>query len=165
MASTNAAIRAALTVGAIVAALACDHVALFISTAPSGISGNVCITGVWVGSAADSTGAVMGAGPTGSSANAVTWRVTQTGDAFTGTIEFAGYPARTPMTVSGTIARTTATFTMSMPRGAIAPVTCSAVAHGVFEMDDRLTRMRGTYSGSNSCLGAFDRGNVSLVRR
>jgi hypothetical protein len=93
----------------------------------------------------------------------MTWQITQTGHTFTGTMQFPGYGAMG--TVSGTINGRTATFTMTMPSGGMMTATCTAAGSGTFEMDDLMTQMHGTYSGSNACSGPFDHGQMFLNRR
>jgi len=123
------------------------------------------ITGTWVGASADSTGTMMGAGLSASMMAGTTWKITQTGNAFTGVMQFPGYGMRAPMTVSGTINGTTATFVMTIPAGSMMTGGCAALASGTFDMDDLMTQMHGTYAGSNTCEGPFDHGQLSLARR
>ncbi len=123
------------------------------------------MTGTWTGSASDSTGSMMGAGMSASMMSGMTWQITQTGNTFTGSMQFAGYGARSTMTVSGTITGKTATFTMTMPGGSMMTGSCTATANGTFDFDDLMTQMRGTYTGTNGCSGAFDRGQMSMTRR
>ena len=92
----------------------------------------------------------------------MTWNVTQTGNKFTGTMQFAGHPRHGAMTVSGTVNGSTATFTMTMPGGMM--MNCPAVATGTVDINEFMTRMHGTYNGANECTGPFDRGVVSLTR-
>ena len=133
---------------------------------PSGpTAGAAGITGTWIGQASDSTGTMMGAGMSPSMMGNMTWQITQTGNSFTGTMQFPGYAGRGPMTVSGTISGNTATFTMTMPSGSMMTATCTAVANGTFDIDDLFTQMHGTYAGTNMCGGPFDHGQMSMVRR
>ena len=126
------------------------------------------ITGTWVGTAADSSGSMMGAGMSSSAAAAMTWQLTQNGTAFSGTVQFPGYGAMgmsVSMSVSGTITGKTATFTMTMPAGSMMSGACSATATGSFDMDDLMDQMHGTYSGANTCSGPFNQGQMSMTRR
>jgi len=68
------------------------------------------------------------------------------------------------MTVSGTMSGHSGTFTMTMPSGSMMMAGCTAGASGTFDMDDLMTQMHGTYSGTNSCTGAFDHGQMSFHR-
>lgn len=123
------------------------------------------LTGTWSGASSDSSGSMMGAGLTTSMMNSATWQVTQNGSAFTGSMQFQGYGGG-PMTVSGTVSGHTGTFTMTVPTGSMMMNgTCNATAMGTFDMDDLMTQMHGTYTGTNTCSGAFDHGQVSLTRR
>ncbi len=130
---------------------------------PSG-SGQTVMSGAWSGAFSDSTGSMMGAGLSPAMMNNATWDITQTGSTFSGTMRFAGYMARGPMTVSGTIAGTTANFTMTIPVGSMMSGACTATATGTFDMDDLMTQMHGVYTGSNTCTGPFDHGQLSLQR-
>lgn len=127
---------------------------------------NTAITGAWVGTTSDSTGTMMGAGLSPSMMSNMTWQITQNGNAFTGVMQFPGYAGMMGgvMTVSGTINGKTATFTMTMPSGSMMTATCSAVANGTLDLDDLMTQMHGTYSGSNSCTGLFNQGQMSMTR-
>ena len=127
---------------------------------PSGTS----LTGTWVGQALDSSGTMMGAGMSASMMGNMTWQITQTDNSFTGTMQFPGYPGHGPMTVSGTINGSTATFTMTMPSGSMMTATCTAVANGTFDINDLFTQMHGTYAGTNMCGGPFDHGQMSMLR-
>jgi hypothetical protein len=131
---------------------------------PSG-SSTTAITGAWVGQASDSSGTMMGAGMSTAMMANMTWQITQTGDSFTGTMQFPGYAGPGPMTIAGTISGHTATFTMTMPRGGMMTATCSAVANGIFDIDDLFTQMHGSYAGTNMCGGPFDHGQLSMTRR
>ena len=123
------------------------------------------MAGTWVGTASDSTGTMMGAGLSTSMMGNVTWQITQMGNTFTGVMQFPGYGGMGGvMTVSGTINGRTATFTMTMPGGSMMTATCTAVASGTFDLDDLMTQMHGTYSGSNSCTGPFNQGQMSMAR-
>ena len=134
-------------------------------TAPSmtGPSATSTMTGSWVGTASDSTGSMMGAGLTVSMMNNTTWTVTQSGSSFSATMRFAGYMGG-PIAVSGVMNGHSGTFTMSMPSGSMMSGSCAATATGTFDMDDMMTEFRGTYSGMNTCNGAFDRGQVFMHR-
>lgn len=119
------------------------------------------MTGTWTGAASDSTGSMMGAGLTSAMMASTTWTVTQNGNAFSGTMQFPGHMGG-GMTVSGTMNGTTGTFTMTMSPGSMMSGFCSATATGTFDMDDMMTQFHGTYTGTNSCTGPFDHGDLSL---
>jgi hypothetical protein len=51
-----------------------------------------------------------------------------------------------------------------MPTGTMMTAMCSAVANGTFDIDDLMTQMHGTYSGSNTCAEAFDHGQMSMTK-
>jgi threonine dehydrogenase-like Zn-dependent dehydrogenase len=96
----------------------------------------------------------------------MTWNVTQTGTSFNGTVQFAGYQGGT-MRVTGDVMDHSATFTLSMPMGSMPMMgsACAATATGTIDMDDMVARMQGTYAGTNTCTGPFDRGQLSMTRR
>jgi hypothetical protein len=123
------------------------------------------VTGTWVGTTTDSSGSMMGAGLTPAMMNSAQWTITQSGSMFSGTMKFPGYTGMmgTPMTITGTMTGHTGTFTMTMPAGSMMG-SCSATASGTFDVDDMITQMHGTYSGMNSCSGAFDQGQMSFHR-
>jgi hypothetical protein len=107
---------------------------------------------------------MMGAGLSPAMMSGMTWQITQTGNTFTGTMQFPGYAGHASMSVSGTINGSTATFTMSVPSGGMMMGSCTAMANGTFDINQFMTEMHGTYSGSNTCTGPFDHGQLSLSR-
>jgi hypothetical protein len=120
------------------------------------------VAGTWTGASSDSTGSMMGAGLSASMMSGMTWQLTQSGNTFTGTMSFPGYGGHT-MTVSGTIDGRSGTFTMMVPAGSMMMAGCTATATGSFDMDDLMDQIHGTYSGSNTCTGPFDHGEISLT--
>jgi hypothetical protein len=136
---------------------------------PTGAS---TVAGTWVGTAADSSGTTMGMstgsmgmGMPGGSMGTMTWQMTQTGGTFTGTVSFANYHGNSPMQVSGTMNGKTGTFTMTMPSGTMPMAGCSGQAAGTFDMDDMMVKMTGSYTGSTSCTGPFDHGQMTMNRQ
>jgi hypothetical protein len=127
-------------------------------TSPAKPTPAATITGTWVGSASDSSGTMMGSG---TSMGGATWSLSQTGSTFSGTMSMGG---RTTGTMSGTLTGHTGTYTMTMSPGSMMTAGCSATATGTFDMDDMMTEFRGTYSGTNSCTGAFDHGDLAMHR-
>lgn len=133
-----------------------------VGPSPSGPSAS--LAGMWSGSLADSSGSVMDAGLSASMMGQMTWQITQTGNIFTGVMQFAGYARHEPMRISGTIDGATATFTMTMPSGSMMRMNCTATATGTFAINELMTQLHGTYAGSNTCSGPFDHGHMSLSR-
>lgn len=133
------------------------------SSMPNSPTATATITGSWAGTASDSTGSMMGAGLTTSMMGNMSGTITQNGNTFSGTMRFAGYMGG-PMTVSGTMNGHSGTFTMTMPSASMMSGTCSATGTGTFDMDDMMTNFQGTYTGTNSCSGMFDHGQVSMHR-
>lgn len=107
----------------------------------------------------------MGAGLTTSMMNGTTWQISQNGSTFSGSMQFPGYNGGM-MNVSGTVAGHSGSFTMTIPAGSMMMNrSCSAMANGTFDMDDLMTQMHATYTGSNTCSGPFDHGQMSMTRR
>jgi hypothetical protein len=122
------------------------------------------VTGTWAGAASDSStsagaGTVMGQ----SSMGAMTWPLTQSGSTVTGSMSFAGMAGRTPGSVSGTMSGEDMTFAMDMPTNSMMSTGCSARATGTAHFNG--TTMTGTYTGTNSCTGAFTSGQMTMTRR
>ena len=135
-------------------------------------TGTSAATGTWVGTAVDSSGATMGMsmgsmgmGMPGGSMGNMTWQVTQTGTTFTGTVSFANYRGNGSMQVSGTMNGRTGTFTMTMPNGTMPMAGCSGQVTGTFDMDDMMVTMTGAYTGSTTCSGPFDHGQMTMRRQ
>lgn len=133
------------------------------STSPTGPSGQT-MSGSWIGSTADSSGSMMGAGLTSAQMTNAQWMVTQNGISFSGTMQFPGYMMGRTMTVTGTMSGHSGRFTMTIPAGSMMMTGCTATASGTFDMDDMMTQMHGTYTGMNSCSGPFDHGQMSFHR-
>lgn len=133
------------------------------SSSPTGPGASRSMTGTWIGTASDSSGSMMGAGLTAGMMAGTTWQVTQAGNTFSGTMQFPGHMAG-GMTVSGTISGNIGTFTMTMASGSMMNGACTASATGTFDMDDMMAQFHGTYAGMNSCMGAFDHGEMSMHR-
>ena len=109
-----------------------------------------------------SMGPGMGPGMMGS-VGSMTWLITQTGNSFTGTVGFGGFHASARMTMTGTFSGDGGTFTITMPNNSMPMGTCSGTAAGTFAIDPVTGQMRGTYSGTNTCMGPFS-GQLTLVR-
>lgn len=133
------------------------------TTSPTSPNGQT-MSGSWVGNTSDSSGSTMGAGLTSAQMTNAQWMVTQNGASFSGSMQFPGYMMGGTMTVTGTVNGHTGTFTMTMPSGSMMMAGCSATASGSFDMDDMMAEMHGTYSGTNSCTGSFDHGQMSFHR-
>lgn len=136
------------------------------TASPTAPSPSATLAGPWTGSTSDSSGSMMGAGATAAMMNNTQWTITQTGDTFSGTMQLPGYAGmmQSTMTVRGTMTGRSGVFTMTMPAGSMMMAGCSATATGAFDMDDAMNQFHGTYSGTNSCTGAFDHGQVSMHR-
>ena len=130
-------------------------------TGPSG-----SMTGTWAGNASDSSmslgaGSMMGQVGMGT----MTWPLTQSGSTVTGSMNFSGMQGRMPGSFSGTMTGDEMTFTMAMAAGSMMAAACSSNASGTAHMNRTTMTMTGTYSGSNSCTGAFSNGQMTMTRR
>jgi hypothetical protein len=136
------------------------------TSSPAAPTASQTMTGTWVGTTVDSSGSMMGAGLTTAMMNNAQWTIVQSGRTFSGTMKFPGYTGMmgTQMTVTGTMGGYSGTFTMTMPSGSMMMADCTAAASGTFEMDDMMAQMHGTYSGTNSCIGTFDHGQITMHR-
>jgi hypothetical protein len=107
----------------------------------------------------------MGMGMPGGPMGNMTWQITQTGTTFTGTVSFANYHGNGSMQVSGTMNGRTGTFAITMPNGTMPMAGCSGQVTGTFDMDDMMVKMTGSYTGSTTCAGRFDHGQLTMSRR
>jgi hypothetical protein len=124
--------------------------------------------GTWGGSMSESGGATMGSGTMGGlmrgmMAGQMTWQMTQTDANAAGSMEMSAFQGTGRMAISGTISGQTMTFTMNIPAGGMPEPGCAATGNGTAHMNGNT--MTGTYSGSNSCSGAFSNGQFTLSRR
>jgi len=124
------------------------------------------LVGTWTGTASDSStqndpGRMMGQSDMG----AMTWVIEQTGSRVSATVRFSGTKAGdVPGTVSGTVDADDVSFSLDMPAGSM-PGVCLATATGTLRVDRPTMTMSGTYAGSNTCVGPFDNGRMSLTKR
>ena len=127
------------------------------------------VAGIWVGTAADSSGVTAGTcmGIPGAGAGNMTWTLTQTGpDTFTGTMGYPGMPGGRQVNIAGTINGRTGTFTITMPTGTMPMMGwCGGQITGTWNLDDLMAQMHGTYSGTTTCAGPFNNGQLTLHRR
>jgi len=104
----------------------------------------------------------MGGMMSGMMSGKMTWQMTQNGANVTGDMELSGFKGTGRMTISGTITGQTMTFTMNIPAGGMPEPGCAASGNGTAQMNGNT--MTGTYSGANTCSGAFANGRVMLSR-
>jgi len=137
------------------------------SPSPSPSPQPMTLTGVWVGTASDSTTSMMGGGMMGggSMMNGMSWQLSQDGTTVAGSMGFSEYQSGMMGAVSGTVSGNTLTFTMTMPMGSMPMAGCSATANGTMQMNLSGKEMTGTYSGSDSCSGPFTNGQMTMTRR
>jgi hypothetical protein len=118
-------------------------------------SPSVDVTGRWIGTASDSSGA-----------GEMAWEVQQTGDSFAGTMTLTdgatGYKGRGD--VSGTVSGSKIEFSIIIPLdGFDEPwAACAASVSGTAQVGS--TSLTGSYTGSNVCTGGIDAGRLSLSR-
>lgn len=171
-----------LVVASTLAVTACSNGSSALPAAPSSPTAQSApgatiqgVAGTWLGTATDavtagqtgtalgiSMGPGMGPGMMGS-VGAMTWQITQTGNAFTGTVGFGGFQSAARMTMTGTFSGAGGTFTITMPGNSMPMRTCTGTATGTFTIDPATGQMRGTYSGTNICMGSFS-GQLMLVK-
>ncbi len=171
-----------LVVASALATTACSNGSSTVPTAPSSPTAQSApgatipgVVGTWLGTATDtvaagqigtalgiSMGTRMGPGMMGS-VGAMPWQITQTGNACTGTVGFGGFQCAARMTMTGTFTGNGGTFTITMPGNSMPMSTCSGTATGTFTIDPVTGQMRGTYSGTNTCMGPFS-GQLILVK-
>ena len=141
------------------------------ATTPAGMATgtSAAVTGTWVGTAADSSSATTGTcmGIPGGAAGNMTWNITETGPgAFVGTMTMQGYGGGRQMQVIGTIDGRTGTFTITMPAGTMPMMgSCGGQVNGTFNLDDMRVQMHGAYTGSTTCFGPFNNGQLTLNRK
>jgi hypothetical protein len=97
----------------------------------------------------------------------MTWQLTQNGSTVTGPMSFAGagMQGRMPGSFLGTMSGDDMTFTMDMPSSSMMSSGCSSRATGTAHVNRTTMTMTGTYSGSNSCSGAYTNGQLTMTRR
>ena len=70
-----------------------------------------------------------------------------------------------PGTFAGTMSGDDMTFAMDMPSNSMMATGCSSRATGTAHVNRTTMTMTGTYSGSNSCSGAYTSGQMTMTRR
>ncbi len=138
------------------------------STAPSGLTPSASMAGTWSGVGLDSSsslgaGSMMGQIDMGT----MTWQLTQNGSMVTGPMSFSGsgMHGRGSGAFSGIMSGDDMTFTMHLPTGSMMSSGCSSSATGTAHVNRTTMTMTGTYSGSNSCSGAYASGQAMMTRR
>lgn len=119
------------------------------------------LTGIWSATVSDPTGSFMGSG-TGGPSVASSWTMVQNGSTISGTWNAPGM-MRGQVSMTGTFDGHLGTFTMNMPAGSMMG-TCAASASGTFEVNEARTELHCQYSGSNTCSGPFQHGDMMLRR-
>ncbi len=113
------------------------------------------VAGTWTGSASDSSGP-----------GSMTWIVSQSGTALTGTVTATDTTTNLNGrgSLTGTVSSSSIHFTITVPAGGVdAPFAdCTADISGDAQVSS--ASMTGTYSGVNSCMGAITAGQIGLTR-
>ena len=137
-------------------------------TTPSGLTAPMSVTGTWAGLGSDSSSS-MGAGSMMGQADmgTMTWQLTQNESTVTGAMSFSGsgMQNRTAGSFLGTMSGDDMTLTMDLPTVSMMSSGCSSRATGTARVNRTTMTMTGTYSGSNSCSGAFTSGQMTMTRR
>lgn len=138
------------------------------SMSPSGPTASTSMAGAWTGIASDSSSS-MGAGSMMGQADmgTMTWQLSENGSIETGSMTFSGsgMQGRTPGIFLGTMSGDDMTFAMDMPANSMMSTGCSSRATGIAHVNRTTMTMTGTYSGSNSCSGAYTGGQMTMNRR
>ena len=121
---------------------------------PSAPSAPIDLAGMWAGSASDSSGPGL-----------MSWQLTQSGGSFSGTAVVSD-PAGARVaqgTVSGTLSGSALQFSIAVPAGGFNEAACTASVTGSGAAT--ATTITGTYSGTQSCSGAFTSGSLTLSKQ
>jgi hypothetical protein len=159
MKRVTASLRA-LAITAVVSSVACGGGGSSSATQPSPTptpgSPPVNVSGTWQGTASDSSGP-----------GRMSWQVTQSDTAISGTVTLtdtsSGAGGRGSL--SGTVSGSTLRFTLAIPAGGFdAPyASCSATVSG--DATASTSSITGSYSGTNTCGGAVSSGQLTLSKQ
>jgi hypothetical protein len=144
---------ATLAAACTVATIACSGKSS--PSAPSTPSASLNLAGTWAGSASDSSGPGL-----------MTWQLTQSGTAVTGSAVVADSLGVTVArgTLSGTLSGSSLPFTVTIPAGGFdSGPSCTGQFTGT--VSATAASMSGSYSGTQSCSGAFSSGTLTLNKQ
>ena len=123
------------------------------------------IEGGGMGRLASDSSSSIGAGSMMGQADmrTMTWQLTGNVSVVTGPMSFSGsgIPGRTPASFVGTMSGDDMTFVMDMPSNSMMSTECSSRATGTARVNRTTMTIAGTYSGSNSCSGAYTSGQMT----
>ena len=127
-------------------------------------------TGTWSGSMSETGGTVMGSSYMGGQmagmmSGRMAWHLSQDSDRVTGSMDMSGFGGTGLMTMTGTGAGSSLNLSMTIPSGGMHEPGCTSDAQCTLLIDGNGTRMTGTYSGTNSCSGAFSGGQITLAKQ
>jgi hypothetical protein len=123
--------------------------------APSSSSSSLNLSGMWAGSAIDSSGPGL-----------MVWQLTQNGTAVTGSVVIADSSNVTVArgSLSGTLSGSSVQFTITVPAGGFdGNAACTASSNGTATAT--ATSLSGTYSGTQTCSGVFSSGMIALSKQ
>ena len=114
------------------------------------------LTGAWSGSASDSSGP-----------GRMSWQITQTGTAFSGTATMtdSGTGLGGRGSVSGTVTNGSIHFSITIPAGGFDSPYASCTGEVSGDGQTSAGAIAGSYSGSNSCTGTITSGQLTLNRQ
>lgn len=124
--------------------------------------------GTWVGSLSEGGGTMMGSRSMGAMMGGpmmghATWTLSDDGTTVTGSMDMSSFGGSGRMQMTGTKSGDRWNFTMTIPAGMMSDASCSSSAVGTCLVV--AGAMTGTYSGTNSCTGAFSGGSLTMVRQ
>jgi hypothetical protein len=136
------------------------------ATAPS--SAAPSFAGNWVGSLSESGGSMMGSRGMGSMMGGsmmgrATWSLSDDGSMVSGSMDLGPFGGTGRMQMTGTKNGDRWDFTMTIPDGMMPEAACHSSAIGTCRVANNV--MTGTYTGTNSCAGAFGGGSMTFTHQ
>jgi hypothetical protein len=124
--------------------------------------------GTWVGALSETGGSMMGSRGMGSMMGGpmmgrATWSLSEDGSQVNGYMDLGPFGGTGRMQMTGTVSGDRWDFTMNVPDGMMPETTCHSTASGTCRIANNV--MTGTYSGMNSCAGAFGGGTLTLTHQ
>jgi hypothetical protein len=143
-----------LSIAALLSTTGCGDSSSSSTTAPSATS--VALNGTYSGNASDSSGP-----------GRMTWRLTQTGTAVSGTMT-ASTPLGTVVfngNFSGTLSGTTLTFTIAVPAGGVSAFPSCTITITGSAANVTSSAITGVYTGTSTCSAPFNNGTLTLTKQ
>jgi hypothetical protein len=131
-------------------------------------SGTLSFAGTWMGTLSEAGGSMMGSRGMGSMMGGsmmgrATWMLSDDGTLVTGTMDLGPFGGTGRRTMTGAKSGDGWDFTMTVPDGMMPETTCHSTGSGTCRIANNV--MTGTYSGTNSCTGAFGGGSLTLTHQ